>query len=34
MLIQEERNDPQFPDHVTTHRARFDGILRGVQPWT
>ena len=32
MLIQEERNDPQFPDHVVTHRARFDRILRGEQP--
>jgi hypothetical protein len=32
LLILEERNDPVFLDHVATHRARFDRILRGAQP--
>jgi hypothetical protein len=32
LLILEERNDPVFLDHVATHRARFDRILREAQP--
>jgi hypothetical protein len=32
LLILEERNDPEFLDHVATHHARFDRILRGKQP--
>jgi len=32
LLILEERNDPEFLDHVATHRARFDRILQGSQP--
>jgi len=31
LLILEDRNDPEFLDHVATHRARFDRILRGAQ---
>lgn len=32
VLILEERNDPEFLDHVATHRARFERILRGAEP--
>lgn len=31
LLILEDRDDPKFLDHVATHRARFDRILRGAE---
>jgi hypothetical protein len=32
LLILEDRNDPEFLDHVATHRARFNRILQEAQP--
>jgi hypothetical protein len=32
LLILEERNDPEFQNHVARHRARFERVLRCTQP--